>query len=303
MFDNILVGVDGRQGGRDAIALAERLLAERAKLALVHVHGGALNPMHAITPGLVEDERRAAQALLERERDEADVRAELVRVEALSAGGGLHQQAERQGADLLVVGSCGRGALGRAMLGNDTRAALNGAPCAVAIASAGYAEHPLPLARIGVGYDGSPESGHALAVARALAAPTRARIEALQVVAIPTYAYTGLLAPAVGESIDVLLSEARERLKAIPGVEGRAVYGLTGEELAAFGDGLDLLVVGSRGYGPVRRLVLGSTSDYLAHHARCSMLVLPRTAVTAAGEAAPSTASQAPGASAVTPAA
>ena len=50
----------------------------------------------------------------------------------------------------------------------------------------------------------------------------------------------------------------------------------TGEELAAFGDGLDLLVVGSRSYGPVRRLVSGSTSDFLQRHARCSLLVLVR---------------------------
>ena len=42
-------------------------------------------------------------------------------------------------------------------------------------------------------------------------------------------------------------------------MEGHAVYGLAGEELAAFGDQVDILVVGSRGYGPVKRLVLGST--------------------------------------------
>ena len=48
------------------------------------------------------------------------------------------------------------------------------------------------------------------------------------------------------------------------------------EELAAFGDRVDLLVVGSRGYGPVRRLVLGSTSGELARDARCALLVLPR---------------------------
>jgi hypothetical protein len=62
-------------------------------------------------------------------------------------------------------------------------------------------------------------------------------------------------------------------------VEGRAVYGLAGEELAAFGDQVDLLVVGSRSYGPVKRLVLGSASDYLQRHARCSLLVLPRVAI------------------------
>jgi nucleotide-binding universal stress UspA family protein len=56
------------------------------------------------------------------------------------------------------------------------------------------------------------------------------------------------------------------------------VYGLTGEELAAFGDQVDILVVGSRGYGPIRRLVLGSTAAHLERHARCSLLVLPRSA-------------------------
>jgi nucleotide-binding universal stress UspA family protein len=67
-------------------------------------------------------------------------------------------------------------------------------------------------------------------------------------------------------------------MEELPDVEGHAVYGLPGEELAAFGDQVDVLVVGSRSYGPVKRLVLGSTSDYLERHARCSLLVLPRTA-------------------------
>ena len=75
-----------------------------------------------------------------------------------------------------------------------------------------------------------------------------------------------------------MLEEADGRMKQLPGVEGHAVYGLAGEELAAFGDQLDLLVVGSRGYGPVKRLVLGSTSEYLERHARCSLIVLPRVA-------------------------
>jgi nucleotide-binding universal stress UspA family protein len=75
-----------------------------------------------------------------------------------------------------------------------------------------------------------------------------------------------------------MLAEANKRVGQLPGVEGRAVYGLPGEELAAFGKDVDLLVVGSRGYGPVKRLVLGSTSDFLERHARCSLLVLPRLA-------------------------
>jgi nucleotide-binding universal stress UspA family protein len=118
-------------------------------------------------------------------------------------------------------------------------------------------------------------------LARDLAAPTRASIYALEVVPIMTYAYTGMVPTAIGESVDVMVKEANSRLKELPDVQGRAVYGLTGEELASFGDELDVLVVGSRGYGPLKRLVLGSTSEYLERHARCSLVVIPRVAINA----------------------
>jgi nucleotide-binding universal stress UspA family protein len=278
MFENVIAGVDGRPNGRDAIALASRLLGPEGALTLANVHGGAFNPTHAATPGRLNEERETSLQMLERERSQADVQAELVSHEAGSPGRGLHELAERRGADLLVVGSCSRGPFGRVLIGDDTRTSLNGAPCAVAIASRGYAEHPVPIATIGVGYDGSPESEAALATARALAKRDRALLRALEVVSIPNYAFTGFGAPALGDSIATMLSEANTRMAELQGTEGRAVYGLAGEELAAFGDELQLLVVGSRGYGPIKRLILGSTSDYLQRHARCSLLVLPRSA-------------------------
>jgi nucleotide-binding universal stress UspA family protein len=284
MFKNVLVGVDGSPHGRDAVALASRLSDPDGKLTLAHVHPGELHRLHALTPGLLERERKASSKLLEGERAAEDVEAELVSVVASAPGGGLHRQAEEQGADLIVVGSCSRGAFGRAMIGDDARAALNGASCAVAIAARGYAKHPKSIGKVGVGYNESPESRAALATARQLAASTSATVHALEVVSIPTYAFTGLMPPTIGESIDVILSEANARMRELPDVEGRAVYGLTGEELAAFGDELDILLVGSRSYGPVRRLVLGSTSDYLERHARCSLLVLPRVAGNATGD-------------------
>jgi nucleotide-binding universal stress UspA family protein len=276
MFKNVLVGVDGRPNGRDAIALARQLSEPDGTITLAHVRGGKLHLSHAIAPGTLDDGRAASQELLERERADAGVDAELVSVVAPSPGRGLHERAEEQGADVLVVGSTSRGPFGRAMLGDDTRGALNGAPCAVAIASAGYSENPVPLARIGVAYNESPESRMALALARRLAEPTRATIRVLEVVSIPTYAYAGLVPAAIGDNIDVMLKEANGRLHELGDVDAQAVYGLTGEELAEFGDEVDMLVAGSRGYGPVKRLVLGSTSDYLERHARCSLLVLPR---------------------------
>ncbi len=265
MFKNVLVGVDGRPNGRDAIALASHLTDVDARLTLAYVHTGE-----------VAEESEDSDALLQAQRAGAGVNAELLSLVATNPGRGLHQRAEEQGADLLVVGSCSHGPFGRVMLGDDTRAALNGAPCAVAIAARGFAEHPTPITRVGVAYNGSPESKAALALAQELAKNTRATVHALEVVAVPSLAYAGTIPPAIGDVIDVMLQEADIRMKELPGVEGHAVYGLAGEELAAFGDRLDLLVVGSRGYGPVKRLVLGSTSEYLERHARCSLLVLPR---------------------------
>lgn len=286
MFRNVIVGVDGRQNGRDAIALATRLVDEDGKLTLAHVHSADLRAFQVIGPELVEEEEASSQELLQRERAESGARAELVSVTASTPGRGLHEQAEAEGADLIVVGSCGRGLLGRAMLGDDTRAALNGTPCAVAIAARGFAAEETRLKRIGVGYDTSPESTAALAAARQLAGESGGEVSVLEIVTIPPVMYTGLMPPLLGESVDQMLEEANVRLQGMPDVKGRAVYGVPGEELAAFGDELDLLVVGSRNFGPVRRRVAGSTCNYLERHARCSLLTLPRvgSAVAGAGE-------------------
>ncbi len=284
MFKNVLVGVDGRPTGRDAIALAERLRDPTGKLTLAHVHTGELLPSHAITPGLLAEERRASEELLQEARATAGVSAGMVSIVAGSPGRGLHERSEEEDVDLLVVGSCHRGVLGRAMLGDDTRAALNGAPCAVAVAPAGYAEHPCPIAEL-VWHTTErlrawpPSPRHAISPR-----PPERRIHALEVVSIPTVAYTGILPPAIGESIDVMLSEASAQMAKLEDVKGSAVYGLTAEELARFSRGLDILIVGSRGFGPLKRLVMGSTSDYLERHAHCPLLVLPRPAsVTAEG--------------------
>lgn len=236
--------------------------------------------------------------MLEREREDAQVASQLMSVTSSSPGRGLHETAERTGADLIVVGSCGRSMLGRAMLGDDARAALNGAPCAVATAARGYAESPVPLASIGVGYDGSSESETALAAARAIAARHRSLVRALHVVTLPSYAFAGVAAPSLGETIELMVGDAQADLDKLSDVQGRALYGLPGEELASFGEEVDMLVIGSRSYGPIRRLMLGSTSGYLQHHARCSLLVLPRSTAESAPERA--TAGESPAAAKTT---
>ena len=48
-------------------------------------------------------------------------------------------------------------------------------------------------------------------------------------------------------------------------------------ELVERSSGLDLLVVGSRGYGPVRHALLGSVTSELMRTAACPVLVVPRS--------------------------
>ena len=59
-------------------------------------------------------------------------------------------------------------------------------------------------------------------------------------------------------------------------VGGRVLEGDAAAELAAASAEVDLLVVGSRGYGPVRRVLLGSVSRELVRSAACPVVVLPR---------------------------
>lgn len=284
MFKNVIVGIDGGPHGRDASALAGHLADPAGRLTLVHVFPGDWDTGARSGSSQAGADRREAAAVLERESAEIGLEANLVAVSAHGVAAGLHRLAETEDADLIVVGCCHRGAFGRLMLGDDTRSVLNGAPCAVAIAPEGFAQHPLPFSVIGVAYNGSPESQAALALAHDVAARTRATIRALEVVSVPTYALSGPIAVPVGLSMPERLAEAEKRHASLQGVEASAVCGIPGEELKAFGDELDLLITGSRSYGTVRRLIQGSTSNYLMRHSHCPLLVLPRGATPRMGE-------------------
>lgn len=72
--------------------------------------------------------------------EQTGVRAQLRWCRASSVGRGLHELCGPIGADLLVVGASRRRAPARALLGDDTRGALDGSPCAVAIAPVGYGQ-------------------------------------------------------------------------------------------------------------------------------------------------------------------
>ena len=277
MFKQIVVGVDEHKGGRDAIALARNLLAPDGELTLAYVYVGDPHVYRSASSSYDASERERAQELLERARAETGVQANLRWRGSSSVGRGLHELCEVIGADLLVVGSSRRGLLGRVLIGDDTRDALNGAPCAIAIAPAGYAEQPVAMREIGVGYNGSPESEHALEVARKVAAELWRQAVGVRGRVAPDDAFLGGPAPIERRDRGRSSTMPASEIAALGGVEPHAAYGTPAEELAVYSASLDLLIVGSRGYGPIGRLIHGSTSQQLARTARCPLLVLPRS--------------------------
>lgn len=278
MFTNILIGVDGRSGGQDAIALAQALAAPHASFTLAHAYGLMLSKGAAEA---LPVERAESMELLARERDRAGISAALVVHARWPAGRMLHRVAEEDGTDLIVVGSTRHALLGRVLLGDDTAAAVDGAPCAIAIAPRGFAASPHGLSRIGIGYDGSPESECALAAARQLATGTGAAVTAFSVVSLPAVEDQAPVPADWPREIDALVARRTEELAALPGVDTVVSYGGPREELSVAARECDLLIVGSRGYGPLRRLVHGSVSRYLMRHVGCPLLILPRGAPSA----------------------
>jgi nucleotide-binding universal stress UspA family protein len=135
---------------------------------------------------------------------------------------------------------------------------------------------PMRIATIGVGYNGSSRSTRALAVGRELAAAHGARIRVMEVVCPSRAIYDPHASVDLGGCVDALLRQARERLAHLDGVEGCAVYGIAVDELAAFGEEVDLLVVGLGSHAASHSLTSTSTSEYLQRHARCPVLVVPR---------------------------
>ena len=285
MFKRIVVGVDGREGGRDALALTAVLQGVAGgEIVAVHVYTYdrtvPLSDARAVETVLQED----LLTKLETELRAVGVSARAVVARDLAVARALHATAERQEADLIVVGSCHRAGADRVLAGDDALNTLHGAPCAVAVAPQGYTERAHELKLIGVGYDGSPESHRALDLACRLAEQANAYVRATMVVQ-PASSFwpTTTRYPGWPPTQASARRRGQEMLEqAVAGVRDRVTpevaVGEGWKMLASSSGDLDLLIVGSRGYGPVRRVLLGSTSSHLFREAACPVVVLPRGA-------------------------
>jgi nucleotide-binding universal stress UspA family protein len=292
MYRTIVAGCNGRDRGLGAVSLGHAIAsATGARLLLVGVHHHPPLPF----PGSYADQRATLEHDLRAVRDELAPEA-IVEIHAdLSPARALRRVATAEDADLLVVGSRHRRRMQRIVESDQAMQVLHGASCAVAIAPDPVAPHP-ELELIGVGIDATPESALALVMARELATRAGARLWLHCVVEDAVPGWVGISPVAAYEDafeqlINARVDAAREllagRLHACENVpaDSELVVGDPAGELILASERLDLLVLGSRRWGPVRRLALGSTSERVIRHAACPVLVPPRHAESEHGAA------------------
>ena len=287
-----IAGHDGTDRGDDAVALAKRLAGlYGAELLVVHVT--ALPPERDRFGGSALDRAdQETQVALARARDAlGDAPGPAPRVVfASSPAAGLHQVCEDEGAGMVSVGSSRRGALGRVLAGMTAERLLTGAPCPVAVAPVGYASAATGVARVIAAYDGGPEAQLALDVAADLARRAGVRLhiatvaERLTAVMTPgELAMVDVVERSAREAAQALAAEADERVSLAVPAEREVLAGEPARALAAAADAPgDLMVIGSRRYGPLRSVVIGTVGHHLCHAALAPVLVVPRGTETGA---------------------
>jgi len=283
----IAAGVNGAPEGRDAVVLGAGLSgALGGELMLIAVHPDPLVvvPKDMNWSALEKDD----EAMLRKTRDELAPDARLVVETDLSVSRALERVVRREHRDLLVVGSSRHAPDGHVRIGKRTRQILCHGTSPLAIAPRGmHVAKPLRLARVGVGYDGGPESEAALAYASLIGRVTGAELFVRGVVddRLPRLAYLGLARvpgydwEQLVESNVEVLGEAVGAAAAAAEPVGHAdvVRGRPADRLAELD--VDLLVIGSRRWGATSRLLLGSTGEALLQDVgRCPVIVVPRPA-------------------------
>jgi nucleotide-binding universal stress UspA family protein len=290
----IVVGHDGSDSGDDAATLGAQLAKATGEGLLVVTVYPEENPI-----GIGRVDAEWVEAMGEHAREVSDcakrfldrrsIAADYRVVGSGSAAHGLDDVAEGEHASLIVVGSERHGARRRISPGSTGERLLHGAICPVAIAPRGFRERATdtPVQRIGVSFLDTPEAQEALSFAAKLAQATGAKLALYTVVARRAEVFSPIIGRDAEEAFlatvrDDVRAAQDKAVAALPeGVKAteELLEGDTVDALAALDEHeIDLLVCGSRGYGPVRRVLLGGVLRKLIRRAASPVVVVPRGA-------------------------
>lgn len=258
-MNTIVIGVDGSERSSGALALARRLAVPATQLVVV-----CADPAGSRLAAV--EHEAGVERLAVADRDPARA---------------LQRVAVERRASLIVVGSSRKAMLRRVGPGSVGQRLLHGTPCPVAVAPSGYGQSAAePIAVVGCAFDGSPESHRALACATDTAQRLRASVRLLHCVDPPGPLDAVLAVETQGAAAAHRLRERPaadlHRLAEELGADAALLHGAAADELVRSSFDVDLLVLGSRGYGPVRGTILGSVSARVVCGAACPVIVVPR---------------------------
>ncbi|MEU0239686.1 universal stress protein [Nocardiopsis sp. NPDC006198] len=295
----VVVGIDGSDGSRAALEWAAAEAVRRdAPLRIVHAlgmplivsaHGGAAR--FEPTP---EIHGQATGVLGEAEAHVRELRP-TVATEAVTAMEEAPLAVIRQSHphDLIVVGTRGMGTFKSVFVGSVSVRVAAHAPCPVVVVPSRKGRPATTsMDRIVVGVDGSETARRALGLAYDLAAESGAELVVVHSWEVP-YPYDPVAMTAAGyqpqeelferqseELVAGLLAEVVDERREDLDVEVSVVRTQNSPVSAILeaAEGADAVVVGSRGRGTVRGLLLGSVSQGVLHRSRIPVVVLPRHA-------------------------
>jgi nucleotide-binding universal stress UspA family protein len=289
----ILIGVDDSAHSEDAVAFGRRLAgvtSGRVVLASAFPYNDYPSRAANLTyrDALRGEAARTVRRMVQR-LGLPDERVERIVTADMSPARALHAAAEQVEADLVVVGHTRHGQAGRVIPGATAERLLHGAPCPVAVVPDGYRNAAGPgIGRIGAAYIDTPEARAALTAAAAVARALRARLEVITAVPYdPGYGLVGL-APddfeaEMTDHAETELEAVVQALRTEVWAESVLLDGDPVEQLAAHSAKLDLMVMGSRGYGPLRAVLAGGVSGRVSREAHGPVIVVPRGVATPLG--------------------
>ncbi len=280
MYDKIIVGFDDRAEGMDALHLAARLPVDWS---------GAVRRLGLSTPGIrsqTPTRARSRRTPSSYSSGRARPRPDWSWRPGRCSGPRRRRRFTSWPRRRTPISSCSAPAIAGSWAGSSPAAPRAGSCTALhARSRLRLADTPsAPIAglrQIAVGYDGEAESRVALRAAEGLA---EARGRCYGCWRLPS---RRRLDPATRSPSPTLPGELQERLnegvaKVSRGIDaaGEMLRGEAGPALVAWAaeSDVDLIVVGSRGYGPVARVLLGSVAAKLMREAPCPVLVVPRPA-------------------------
>ncbi len=284
---NIVVGYDGSPASEAAVWwAADEARRRRSGVRLTYALPLPLlsSPMGVSTPLPGDAVRQMAEKLLSEVAERIRQGHPALSVDAVVSFGGASEVLlqEATEAELLVVGSRGLGEFRDLAMGSVSAHVATHAPCPVVVVPPRW-ESEQTAGRVVVGVDGSELSLDAIEFAFEAAQAREVPLTAVMAWHDPVSAGPDDPLPvvydldALEQESTALLAESvaghRDKYPDVP-VHQELAHGRPDDVLVAAGRTAQLLVVGSRGRGAFRGLLLGSTSRALVHHAPCPVAVV-----------------------------